>query len=322
MKRLVLMVALVVDSGAGAAVAAGVLPSWSYLFPDSSQPAEAPRPAVYTLPGSSVSYTQKQIDDHKAPPDWFPQSHPVPPRAVTNGGDGMAFACASCHLASGMGHPESGSLAGLPAVYLDRQMTEFRSGARGNHFTINPSPKTDLILYMASIAKAWSEEASRAATQYYATLKPVPGWVKVVESVKVPKSYVDSTYARMPDPSGQTEPLGDRIIELPKDFERTKLRDPNSGTIAYVPIGAVAHGKVLAATGQVACAACHGAKLTGMGEVPSIAGRSPLYAFRQLWMFKEASRNGALAGLMQPQVASLSERDMIDLAAYLATLKP
>jgi cytochrome c553 len=307
---------------AQAAVAADAVPRWAFLFPDQNRPVEPARNGVYTLPGSKQSYTQAQIDDHKKPPDWFPDAHPPFPRAVRQGGEGMALACAACHLASGMGHPESGSLAGYPTSYFMRQMAEFKSGARTNHAIPDAQPMTDLVLYMVEIAKSWSEQDEREAAEFFASLKPIPGWVKVVETSTVPKSYVNATYARVPWPGNATEPLGERIIELPKDLELMQRRDPKIGTIAYVPIGALARGKALASKGAMSCATCHGPKLTGAGDVPSIAGRSPLYAFKQLYMFKEGSRNGAMAGLMKPQVASLSQSDMIDLAAYLASLTP
>jgi cytochrome c553 len=297
-------------------------PTWAFFVPGTSQPELAPRTGVYTLPGSKMSYTQPQIDDHMNPPDWFPENHPVPPPAVTHGTGGMAFACASCHLASGMGHPESGSLAGYPASYIDRQMAEFRSGVRTNHVIASATSKTDSVMYMVEIAKAWPESDINAAAAYYAALKPLPGWVTVVESKTVPKSYVNANHARFPLPGSETETLGERVIELPKDVELQKRRDPNSGTIAYVPEGAIARGKSLITGGPAPCATCHGAHLTGTAEVPSIAGRSPLYAFRELYMFKEGSRGGAMAGLMKPAVSRLSVQQMIDVVAYCATLDP
>ncbi len=92
--------------------------------------------------------------------------------------------------------------------------------------------------------------------------------------------------------------------------------------MAYVPVGSIARGRALASGGQVSCAACHGTDLKGFGDVPSIAGHSPYNTFRQLFLFKEGSRNGAMAGVMKPYVASYSEKDMIDISAYLATLNP
>jgi cytochrome c553 len=292
------------------------------MFPDPNPPAEAARAGTYTLPGSTKSYTQKQIDDLKSAPDWYPQTHPAPPTAVVKGGAGpVAWACGECHLISGMGHPESASLAGQPAAYLERQMEEFRSGARAYQLVIDGKPVVDTVGSMNGVAKAWSDAEGKAAVEYFAGLKPQT-WVKVVESATAPKSFVDAGYMRVQSPGGAAEPLGQRIVELPQDLERALLRDPNSGTVAYVPVGAIARGKALAAAGPLPCAACHGAELKGQGEIPGIAGRSPVYNFRQLYFFKGGARNGAMAALMKGPVAALSEKDMIDLAAYLASLTP
>jgi len=71
-----------------------------------------------------------------------------------------------------------------------------------------------------------------------------------------------------------------------------------------------------------ACAACHGKDQRGVDAIPSIAGRSPTYIFRQLHEFRTGVRAGLGAGLMQDNVANLDSGDMIDIAAYLGTLEP
>ena len=83
--------------------------------------------------GQHAQYTQAQIDDPFNPPDWFPDEHPPMPQVVAHGGPKPAGrACAQCHLPSGDGHPESASLAGLPAGYIIRQMERFQTGIRNN----------------------------------------------------------------------------------------------------------------------------------------------------------------------------------------------
>src|SRR5258706_13994458 len=81
------------------------------------------------MPGSAKKYTQAEIDDGFNPPDWFPDEHPPMPEIVATGRK-PARACALCHLPTGDGHPESSSLAGLPAAYLVRQMGELKNGGR------------------------------------------------------------------------------------------------------------------------------------------------------------------------------------------------
>ncbi|PYS18685.1 MAG: hypothetical protein DMG17_05335 [Acidobacteria bacterium] len=66
-----------------------------------------------TIEGSGKSYTMPQIEDLNAPPDWFSSEHAPAPRVVTDGRVNKGFACGSCHLMNGLGHPESGDIQGL-----------------------------------------------------------------------------------------------------------------------------------------------------------------------------------------------------------------
>src|SRR5262249_19587551 len=83
-----------------------------------------------TIEGSGKSYTRPQIEDLNAPPDWFPNNHPQTPRVVTDGRVNKGFACGSCHLMNGLGHPESGDVQGLTAEYFIQTMKDFKSGKR------------------------------------------------------------------------------------------------------------------------------------------------------------------------------------------------
>jgi cytochrome c553 len=130
---------------------------------------------------------------------------------------------------------------------------------------------------------------------------------------------------RLPAKDGGTEPLGDRIIEVPQNEEDVVYRDPRSGFVAYVPKGSIAKGEALVMTGggkTMPCATCHGRNLQGSGEVPGIAGRHPNYIVRQLWDIQNGERGGDSAMLMQPVVEKLTNDDMLALAAYIASRKP
>jgi len=126
--------------------------------------------------------------------------------------------------------------------------------------------------------------------------------------------------------SGGVEPIGQRIIEMPEDLERTELRDDRSGFIAYVPTGSIAKGRELVRTGgggrTQPCGVCHGDDLRGLGPVPPLAGRSPSYLVRQLYDLQTGVRKGRWSPLMQAAVAKLSVADFVALAAYAASLEP
>ena len=285
---------------------------WAYqVFEE--QLTEIDENAPRTVPDSSRSYTQREIDDLWNPPDWFPNEHAPLPDVVARGAGEQVRACGSCHLVSGMGHPESSQLAGLPVAYILRQMADFESGARTDRFWMN------------EFAQAISDEDAQAAAEYYAALEPI-AWVEVIETDTVPSNYIGDGRMRFRHPDGGTEPLGNRILEFPQDRALATARHPYVGFIAYAPVGSIARGEELARSGAsgttIACNICHGDGLKGLGEVPGIAGSSPIYTVRQLNDIKTRTRGGASAALMQATVANLTEEDIVALAAYLASLPP
>ena len=64
-------------------------------------------------------------------------------------------------------------------------------------------------------------------------------------------------------------------------------------------------------------------KRAGVGiTVPALAGRSPSYVVRQLYDLQTGVRNGAWADLMDAAVENLTVEDMVNIAAYTASLTP
>jgi cytochrome c553 len=127
-------------------------------------------------------------------------------------------------------------------------------------------------------------------------------------------------------PGALQEPLGERLIEISPDPMRHEHRDDAMPYVAYVPPGSIARGRVMASSGAngltLACIACHGGQLRGAGFIPAIAGRSPSYLLRQLLAFQTGARTSAAGQPMQAVVARLKITDMIDVAAYAASLPP
>jgi cytochrome c553 len=268
--------------------------------------------AQVRVPDSAKTYTRAQIDDLFNAVDWFPDQGAPRPAIVMHGREPAAMACGVCHLMSGMGHPESSDLAGLPIEYMINQMKDFKSGARKDYARMN------------GIAQATTEEEWRQAAQWFSAIKPIP-WTRVVESTTVPKTYLLAPgRMRLLLPAGGTEPIGNRIIVVPEDVDRAVARDPRVGFIAHVPPGSIAKGEALATTGgagkTIPCSICHGPGLKGLGEVPRLAGSHPTYLARQLYNFKIGASNGMTAALMKPVVANLTDDEILALSAYVASL--
>ena len=287
-------------------------PTWAFPVTDKEQPSLTPNTAPRSAPGSAKSYTRAQADDFFNIPDWYPEMYPKLPRVIANGNAPNVRACGSCHLPVGTGHDESAYVAGLQASYFIRQMADFKSGARKGSGS------------MLTIAQNITDAENKEAADYFAALKPTK-WVRVVETDEVPKSYIGPGNKRLVHPAGGMEPIGNRIITVPEDEEIVLYRDPRKGFVSYVPKGAIAKGAALVAGSEnktINCTICHGPDLKGLADVPPIAGRTATYTVRQLFMLKSGERAGPQAPLMKQVVANLSLDDMLNIAAYTASLDP
>ena len=303
----------------GAALAEDGVPIWAYPVPQTMPAPSKPDDTIQKkVPGSKVRFTDAGVGDRFVVPDWFPGDHPPMPEVVAHGRKPQVFACGYCHLPNGQGRPENASLAGQPAQYIIEQVTEMKEGRRKTS-----QPAMGSIKSMYQVAGAVSPDELKIAADYFSKLK-YRKWIRVVESDTVPKFEVSSHNMLVKAKEGGSEPIGNRIAELPENLDLVELRDPNSGFVAYVPKGAIARGKKLVQSGNGAfpCASCHGATLKGDGNVPGLAGRSPSGIVRQLYDIQRGSRGGPAVDPMKPEVANMTDENKVDIAAYLASLKP
>ena len=273
---------------------------------------------VRRAPGSTVEYFLPQVRDRFLAPDWHPAEHPALPVVVAMGRKPDVSACGYCHRAEGTGGPENASIAGLPVAYIVQQLADYKSGARS---TAVPGrlPQTLMI----AGAKAITDAEIREAANYFSSLKPRTN-IRVIESETVPITYVTGWILAKSN-STEIEAIGQRIIEVPDNLENFENRDGHATFTAYVPPLSISRGETLVA-GQdsakaPACATCHGKDLRGTDVIPSIAGRSPTYIFRQLHEIKTGVRAGAAIQPMKENVAKLNQDDMIAIAAYLGSLR-
>jgi hypothetical protein len=100
-------------------------------------------------------------------------------------------------------------------------MTDYKSGVRGTALPGRTPPKL-----MIELSKPITEAEIEAAAAYFSALRPRKR-IKVVESDTVPKTYVAGLLWAAVD-TGEREPLGARIVEVPDDLLRFESRDPRS----------------------------------------------------------------------------------------------
>ena len=296
------------------------VPAWAFPVspPAATKPAPFDRVKQLHVPNSKAAFSQAQLNDLFATPDWHPDSHSAMPEIVARGRAPNVYACGYCHLPTGQGRPENASLAGLPATYIVQQVADFKSGARRSAWHGSYLP-TD---YMTHVAAYATEAEVESAAEYFSK-QQLQARATVVEGARVPRTHV-AGWVYVADPG--TEPIGVRLLELAPDITRHERRDDEMRYVAYVPPGSISRGESIARTGgrglTSPCITCHGDKLQGVGLIPPIAGRSPSYILRQLLAFKTGARAGATAVPMRAVVATLKIDNMIDAAAYAASLQP
>ena len=273
------------------AAAPANLPLWAYGYaqlgstPAPAMPAAPDDGTQKTLTGSTAKFTLTEIRNGFGPADWHPGDHPPMPEIVARGRkDANVRACALCHYPNGKGRAENAPVSGLPVAYFIQQMHDYRDGVRKS-----ADPKKANTNAMIAIAKGMTEEEIKASAAYFGSMKWTP-WIKVVESRTVPKTRIAGGLF-LSLPGNETEPLGQRIIEMPEDNAREGLRDPRSGFVAYVPSGSIKKGEALVKTGggkTTACGVCHGAELEGTRSGPR-SGR-PIAELQRSADVRHASR--------------------------------
>ena len=326
MKSLLIYSALIVGMVVTPSLSAAEIdnaPIWSTPGRTDIRWQEPSKDEYLSLEGSARQYYITEIDDKYNAPDWFPDQHTPMPAIVRYGKGKKVWACASCHLASGMGHPASARLAGVSSEYMQAQMRVVASGER-----------KDYSAHMSRMAPLMTSQEIKEVSDWFAQLKPV-SWYRVIETDQVPETVIDKTrmrikveHADMPGNVASFEPINGRIVEIPTDIHRVKLRSPFDGFIAYVESGSIEYGKKLTYSGNggsAPCVTCHGADLRGTAIAPNIAGLSPMYVVRQLYGFRNGKRKGSdsdMGQMMSFMVQSLGEREIYSVAAYIATLSP
>ena len=290
---------------------------WAYPM----SPPNLPRPdpnASFTAEGAdpSVKLTMRQINDGFGPPDWFPKEHAPLPNIVAHGQRPHVIACTLCHLPSGGGHPESASISGLSVKYIIEQMHAFRDGNRQN---IRAPAMTEM-------AHAISEKDLREAAEYYSRIpRSKQKWMRVVETSRAPANYIGAGGARFFEKGAATVPVPPNMIYEIAESEEVELRNDHTGFVDYVPMGSLAKGRIVALgnRGQFrACGSCHGQDYRGKDDVPRLAGRSAYYLIRQLADMRAGYRKGPALGEMKEVVGKLSDADILNVAAYMASREP
>ena len=291
--------------------------AWAYPVAPPNLPKPNPK-ALHTAAGAdpSMKLTMAKIGDAFGPPDWFPKEHAPLPAIAAHGRKPHVMACILCHLPNGNGHPESASVSGLTEQYIIEQMHAFRDGDRRN----NRAPA------MIEMSLAITEAELRQAAQYFARIpRGQQKWIRVVETARAPANHVGEGGMRFFDKGTQTVPMSPDMIYEVAENEEPALRNDHVGFVDYVPVGALAKGRIVAMGKRGAfrtCGSCHGDDFRGHEDAPRLAGRGAYYLIRQLADDRSGARKGDGPAKMKDVVSKLTDADILNVAAFMASQKP
>src|ERR1041384_2842445 len=198
-----------------------------------------------TLAGSERPFPVAQNNARYNPADWFPNDPPPMPDIVAHGKEANGVrACGICHLPTGKGLMQNGSVSGLPREYILQQLGDFKAGQR---HTADPNKANGYE--MQAIARHLTDAEMQAAADYFSSITYTK-WVRVVESETAPRFTATVNGLFLKEESHDTIPLGNRIVEMPEDTYQTNiLRNPQSGFVAYAPVGSLEKGEALVTAG-------------------------------------------------------------------------
>lgn len=70
---------------------------------------------------------------------------------------------------------------------------------------------------------------------------------------------------------------------------------------------------------QQSCRSCHGPRAQGMASFPRLTGLGEEHLVMRLEQYRAGEKVGPNSALMQPNAVDLSDDDIANLAAYIAT---
>ena len=159
-------------------------------------------------------------------------------------------------MSSAVGRRSSGkwaNIAGLPSNYIVRQFLAFKNGDR----------EGGRAIAMIVNSKLLSDEEMKSAADYFASLKPRPGYTKVVETDMVAiATFVlrGRAACEFATPDGAKEPIGNRIIVLPQIRISPSCAIRTQLAIERDPPGSIAKGARSIKGGEgktITCTICH-----------------------------------------------------------------
>lgn len=94
-----------------------------------------------------------------------------------------------------------------------------------------------------------------------------------------------------------------------------------AGAVLTLGMGAAQSADVAAGQARyAACMGCHGPAGQGMGPSPAVAGKDAAYLVEVMQKYRAGTTVGPMSMMMIPAAMGLSDADIDNLAAYMASM--
>ncbi|WP_448213972.1 c-type cytochrome [Colwellia sp. MEBiC06753] len=273
-----------------------------------------------------------------------------------NGDEARAIgACIGCHGAKGNSdvliYP---NLAKQHPEYIEKQLKNFKNGDRQNAAMNNfaeplteqeiadlgayfkdPDSVADIVAVKtkATVKVAGDVEAGKALSATCAACHGADGNAMVTMYPKLAgqhEGYLLKQLQEFKSGARDNAVMAPMVAALSEDDMKNLAAYFASQTTAKLPAADSVNnaGKAIffggiPAKGVTACAACHSPSGQGMANArfPSLVNQHPDYVKSQLEQFRSAGRANDMNGMMRDVAVKLSDKEIADVAAFIATLK-
>lgn len=234
-------------------------------------------------------------------------------------GDIYSNVCSSCHDAGVSGAPVMGDSDAWSARFDDKGLETLFDHAI-NGFNAMPARGGDSSLTDEQVRKTVAYILDEADIEH--GYEGADDGAAEGEAAAEAETEAEGQAATEDEAPADTAAAGDDAAAAEEEQEPTTAdatSDEGAGPAAAIALDA---GEPRRGQGRYrACVGCHGPRGQGTPVFPALAGKSAEYIAEMLVRYRAGERVGDQTALMAPNAARLSDREIADLAVYVATFE-
>ena len=168
-----------------------------------------------------------------------------------------------------------------------------------------------MALSLTACGNKEEAQAPAAAPEAAAPATPAPETMAPASEAMAPATPAPEAAAPTPEAATQaTETVKEAATSMK---ETAKAAVASAASMADAAAGEAKYKTV--------CASCHGARAQGQGVFPKLAGLSAADIKAKLELYRKGEKVGPMTATMAPMAKALSDADVENVSAYIATIK-